>query len=59
MRYAKALYIRGDVDRFNQVYRELKTAHPDATELDQLLEFNAPNLSPDLSKSFTTHLHHS
>ena len=59
MRYAKALYIRGDVDRFNQLYRELKTAHPDATELDQLLEFNAPNLSPDLSKSFTTHLQHS
>lgn len=59
MRYAKALYIRGDVDRFNQLYRDLKTAHPDATELDQLLEFNAPNLSPDLSKSFTTHLQHS
>ncbi|MCJ8147129.1 tetratricopeptide repeat protein [Acinetobacter sp. A3.8] len=59
MRYAKALYIRGDVDRFNQVYRDLKTAHPDATELDQLLEFNAPNISPDLSKSFKTHSHHS
>lgn len=56
IRYAKALYIHGNIERFQQIYQELKVSYPNANELQQLQQMLAPQSATPLTATSTSEI---
>lgn len=60
IKLAKALYMNGDLPKFNQLVKKLRIAYPDNNEITQLeMLLFSENLAHNLQQDNTTHINYS